>query len=82
MTYKIDFESPFFALFDKLAKLDKASQDAYNPGGWLILYDRLKNWVAEGVASEVNDFTGYILYEFYLVTDIVPYFHCVYRPVG
>ena len=24
-------------IFDELAKLGKASQDAYNPGGWLIL---------------------------------------------
>ena len=37
LTEKIDFESPFFALCDKLAKLGKASQDAYNPGKWLIL---------------------------------------------
>ena len=37
-------------------KLGKASRDAYNlnRGGWLILQDLLKNWVAEGVASEVN----------------------------
>jgi hypothetical protein len=25
-------------------------------GGWLILKDRLKNWVVECVASEVNEF--------------------------
>ena len=24
---------------------------------WLILLDLMKNWVAEGVASDVNDFT-------------------------
>ena len=29
-----DFESPIFA---KRAKVGKASQDAYNMGGWLIL---------------------------------------------
>ena len=31
------FESQIFALCDELAKLGKASQDAYNLGGWLIL---------------------------------------------
>ena len=31
------FESPIFALFDKVAKLGKAFWDAYNQGGWLIL---------------------------------------------
>ena len=56
MTYKIHFESQIFALCNELAKLGKASQDDYNLGGWLILQDRLKNWVAECVASEVNDF--------------------------
>ena len=30
-------ESPISALCDKLAKLGKASQDAHNPGLWLIL---------------------------------------------
>ena len=34
---EIHFESPIFALWAELAKLGKASQDAYNPGGWLIL---------------------------------------------
>ena len=34
---KIHFESPIFALFNELAKLGKASQDAYNSGGWQIL---------------------------------------------
>ena len=43
--------------FDQAAKLGKTSKDAYNPGLWLILLDLLKNWVAEGVAFEVNDFT-------------------------
>ena len=38
-----------------MAKLDKASQKAYDPGGWQILQDLLKNWVAECVAFEVND---------------------------
>ena len=56
--HSIHFESSIFALCDKLTKLGKASQDAYNPGGWLILLDRLKNWVAEDVASEVNDFSA------------------------
>ena len=40
-----------------MAKLGKATWDAYNLGGWLILQALLKNWVAEGVASEVNDST-------------------------
>ena len=39
------------ALCAELAKLGKASQDAYNLGGWLIL----KNGVAEGVASDSHD---------------------------
>ena len=39
-------------IFDQAANLGKASKDAYDPGLWLIL----KNWVAEGVASDVNDF--------------------------
>ena len=50
-----DFESPIFALFAELAKLGKASQDAYNLGGWLILLTLLKNGVAEGVASNPHD---------------------------
>ena len=59
------FESPISALYDELAKLGKASQDTYNPGLWLILLDLLKNWVAEGVASVVNDFNSqYWLMEF------------------
>ena len=31
------FESPILALRHKAAKLGKASRDAYNRGGWLIL---------------------------------------------
>ena len=49
------FESPIFALFAELAKLGKASQDAYNPGRWLIL----KNGVAKGVASDPHDTSRY-----------------------
>ena len=45
-------------IFEQAAKLGKASRDAYNPGLWLILLDLLKNWVAEGVAFDVNDFNG------------------------
>jgi hypothetical protein len=56
LTLKIYFESPIFSLCDELAKLGKASQDAYNPGGWLILNALLKNGVAECDSSEVNDF--------------------------
>ena len=51
-----------FALCDKLAKPGKASQDAYNPGKWLILYALMKNWVAEGIASDVNYFNTEFLY--------------------
>ena len=46
-------------IFDKLAKLGKSTQDAYNQEGWLILQDLLNEWVAEGVASDVNDFSNY-----------------------
>ena len=34
---KIQLESPILALRDEVAKLGKASRDAYNQGGWLIL---------------------------------------------
>ena len=44
-------------IFDEVAKLGKSTQDAYNPGKWLILEALLKNWVAEGIASDVNDFS-------------------------
>ena len=43
-------------IFDEVAKLSKSTQDTFNPGKWLILYALLKNWVAEGIASYVNDF--------------------------
>ena len=46
-------------IFDEVAKLGKSTQDTYNRGWWLILWDLLKNWVAKGVASDVNDFTTY-----------------------
>ena len=64
---KLDFQSEFsmskiIQIFTKIrpnfveaAKLGKAICDAYNLEGWLILYALLKNWVAEGVVSEVND---------------------------
>ena len=38
-------------IFDQAAKLCKASRDTYNPELWL-----LKNWVADGVAFDINDF--------------------------
>ena len=41
-------------IFDQV----KTSRDAYNPGLLLILQDLLKNWVAEGVASDIIDFTA------------------------
>ena len=34
--------------FDETAKLGKASEDAYNWAGWVILYDLLNEWVAKG----------------------------------
>ena len=43
-------------IFDQAAKLGKACRDAYNPGLWLIFKDLFKNWVAKGVASDINDF--------------------------
>ena len=46
-------------IFDQAAKVDKVFRDAHNPGLWLILQDLLKNWVAEGVASDVNEFNEY-----------------------
>ena len=42
-----------------MANIGKASEDAYNQRGWLILQDLLNEWVAEGVASDVKDFTQY-----------------------
>ena len=38
-----------------LAKQGKASQDAYNQGGWLLFKDLLNDWFAEGVVPEVHD---------------------------
>ena len=61
MTLKIHFESPIFALCAELPKLGKASQDAYNLGGWLILLAFLKNGVAEGVTSDPHDTSTYHL---------------------
>ena len=49
------------ALFDKAPKLGKGYRDTYNWGGWLILLDLLKKWVAEAVASELHDFSLYPL---------------------
>ena len=40
-----------------MAKLGKSTQDAYNPEKWLILQALLKNCFAEGIASDVNDFS-------------------------
>ena len=56
MTYDIDFESQILALFDIAAKLCKASEDAYNQGGWQIFKDLLNEWVAKNVASDPYDF--------------------------
>ena len=43
-----------------MAKLGKATLDAYTLGGWLILKALLKNWVAEGVTSEVININVYV----------------------
>ena len=56
MTFEIHFESQILSLFDKAAKLGKASGDAYNGGGWLILEDLLNELVTEGVSSHPHDF--------------------------
>ena len=45
--------------FHTLRRAGKASQDAYNPGKWLIFWAVLKNGVAEGVASNSHDTTVY-----------------------
>ena len=45
--------------FDTSRRGRKAFQDAYYQGGWLILQVLLNNWVAEGVASEVNDWRNF-----------------------
>ena len=59
MPKKIHFESPIFALRDKAVKVGKASRDAYNRAGWLNSLKIWKNWVAEGVAFKVNNFSVY-----------------------
>ena len=43
--------------FDEARKQCKASEDAYNWGGWLIFKDILNEWVAEGVAFDPHDFS-------------------------
>ncbi len=42
-------------ILEKVSKLCKSNQDTHNPGKWLILKVLLKNWVAEGVASDPHD---------------------------
>ena len=61
MIFDIEHSLPIFALCAELAKLGKASQDAYNPRGWLILQALLKNGVTEGVTSNPHD-TKYLPY--------------------
>ena len=46
-----------FAIREKMAKLGKASWDAYNQGGWLISSGLSKIWIAKCVPYEVNDNT-------------------------
>ena len=55
-TLTIYFEGQILALFDKAAKLGKTFRNAYNFWGWLTLQDILNGWVAEGVASNPQDF--------------------------
>ena len=43
------------SIFCTLRQAGKASQDAYNPGKLLNVLALMKNWVAEGIASDVND---------------------------
>ena len=51
--------SNFGTSLNEAAKIAKASRNAYNQEGWIIQQDLSKNWVAKGVASEVNNFTNY-----------------------
>ena len=37
------------SIIDEVAKVGKATKDAYKQGEWLILYSLLKKWVAVGV---------------------------------
>jgi hypothetical protein len=46
-----------YPIFDQAAKLGKASRDTYKPGLLIFMYVLFKNCVAEGVSSDVNDFT-------------------------
>ena len=59
--YNFKFKKVLFLkllqILEKVAKLGKSNQDAHNPGKWLILQALLKNWVAEGVASDSHDTT-------------------------
>ena len=55
MIFDIENLLSFWHFATRQQFLGKASRDTYNQGGWLILQDFFKNWVAEGVASEVND---------------------------
>ena len=41
----------------KALRLRKASEDASSWGRWLIIKKLLKEWVAEGVASDPHDFS-------------------------
>ena len=43
-----------FCTLQQFGKVDKASWNTYNQGGWLISSHLLKNWIAKGIASEVN----------------------------
>ena len=54
---KIHFESQILASLNKAAKLCKASDDDYNPGGYLILYDILNKMVAVVETFDPHDFT-------------------------
>ena len=53
-----NFKKSDFGNLQQGCNLGKASRDAYNGKGRLILLDLLKKWVAKGVTSEVYDFTS------------------------
>ena len=46
-TFLLKFITKIRPNFDKVAKLEKTTQDAYNWKEWLILYALLKKWVAK-----------------------------------
>ena len=45
------------------SRIQLLTLESYNLGGWIILYALLKNWVAESVAFDVNNFILELLLE-------------------